>query len=270
MNKSESIEKLAKALADFQGEVKNPKNTAVNPYFRSKYAPLESVLELVRPLLSKNGLAIVQMPGGDGNLITVQTVLLHTSGQWLDCGEVGLFAEISKRKARDGDDVPEESEARPTPQGGGKAITYARRYATAAVLGIAGEDDTDGHEGFPRNGGGKPAPQAPGKTAPNKPQPAPAPSKAPAKGKDTSKTEKPAQKAADSEKSEPKAEAGQITNIQNLQKTLEARPGGKEAAETIMQDVDTGSLTRKGAMAVAKALGNAIQENIMNAAQKGA
>ncbi len=269
MNKSENIEKLAKALADFQGEVKNPKNTAVNPYFRSKYAPLESVLELVRPLLSKNGLSIVQMPGGDGNLITVQTVLMHTSGQWLDCGTIGLFAEISKRKTKPGDDVPEESEARPTPQGGGKAITYARRYSTAAVLAIAGEDDTDGHEGFPANGG-KTAPQKPQKNAPSKPQEAPAPSKASGKGKDTGKKEKPAQKAAEGEKGEPKAEEGQITNIQNLQKTLEARPGGKEAAETIMKDVDTGSLTRKGAMAVAKALGSAIQENIMNAAQKGA
>lgn len=127
MNKSDSITELAKALAKFQGEIKNPSNTATNPYFKSKYAPLNDVLNLVRPLLSKNGLSIVQAPSGDGENIVVTTTLIHESGEWIEFPPLVLKADKA------------------TAQGAGSAITYARRYALSAVLGISSEDDDDGN-----------------------------------------------------------------------------------------------------------------------------
>lgn len=127
MNKSDSITELAKALAKFQGEVKNPSNTATNPYFKSKYAPLNDVLNLVRPLLSKNGLSVVQAPSGDGENIVVTTTLIHESGEWIESSPLVLKADKA------------------TAQGAGSAITYARRYALSAVLGISSEDDDDGN-----------------------------------------------------------------------------------------------------------------------------
>ncbi len=131
MNKSDSITELAKALAKFQGEIKNPSNTATNPYFKSKYAPLNDVLNLVRPLLSKNGLSILQAPSGDGENIVVTTTLIHESGEWIEFPPLVLKADKA------------------TAQGAGSAITYARRYALSAVLGISSEDDDDGNHAEP-------------------------------------------------------------------------------------------------------------------------
>ena len=129
MNKSESITELAKAMAAFQGEVKNPSNTAENPYFNSKYAPLQDVLNTVRPLLSKHGLSIIQIPSSseDGNRVIVKTLIMHTSGQWIESDP--LILKMDKVTA----------------QGAGSAITYARRYSLSALLGISSEDDDDGN-----------------------------------------------------------------------------------------------------------------------------
>ena len=131
MNKSESIKELASALAKFQGEIKNPSNTATNPFFKSKYAPLDTVLNTVRPILSKNGLSIIQAPSGDGELIIVSTTLLHSSGEWMEFPNLVLKADKA------------------TAQGAGSAITYARRYALSAILGISSEDDDDGNSQEP-------------------------------------------------------------------------------------------------------------------------
>lgn len=127
MNKSESIKELAIALAKFQGEVKNPANTAKNPFFKSNYAPLNDVLNTVRPILSKNGLSVVQAPSGDGENIIVTTTLIHESGEWIEFPQLVLKSDKA------------------TAQGAGSAITYARRYALSAILGISSEDDDDGN-----------------------------------------------------------------------------------------------------------------------------
>ncbi|UWG96822.1 ERF family protein [Dehalobacter sp. DCM] len=127
MNKSESIKNLAAALSKFQEEIKNPPNSADNPFFKSKYAPLNDVLNLVRPILTKNGLSVLQSPSGDGANIIVTTMLLHSSGEWIETEPLVLKADKT------------------TAQGAGSAITYARRYAISAVLGIASEDDDDGN-----------------------------------------------------------------------------------------------------------------------------
>ena len=127
MNKSESISKLATALSQFQAEISNPKNTANNPFFKSKYAPLNDILTLVRPIMAKHGLSILQSPGGDGTLITISTIIMHISGEWIEPEPLVLKA------------------AKSDPQGAGSAITYGRRYSLSAILGISSEDDDDGN-----------------------------------------------------------------------------------------------------------------------------
>lgn len=127
MNKSESIAKISKALAQFQGEVKNPANTETNPFFNSKYAPLSDILNLIRPLLSKYGLSVLQSPSGDGQNVTITTLITHESGEWIESDPLTLKADKANA------------------QGAGSAITYARRYAISAMLGISSEDDNDGN-----------------------------------------------------------------------------------------------------------------------------
>lgn len=132
MNKSEDIRNLAKALVEFQAEVKNPANTAINPHFKSKYAPLNEILNEVRPKLAKHGLSVLQSPSGDGEKIVIKTLLMHTSGEWIEGCPLTLRAD------------------RPTAQGAGSAITYGRRYALSAILGISSEDDDDGNNAEPK------------------------------------------------------------------------------------------------------------------------
>lgn len=127
MQKSESIKNIAKALAAFQADVKNPANTETNPFFKSKYAPLSDILNLARPLLSKHGLSVLQSPSGDGQNVTVTTLITHESGEWIESEPLTLKADKA------------------TAQGAGSAITYARRYALSAMLGISSEDDDDGN-----------------------------------------------------------------------------------------------------------------------------
>ena len=89
------------------------------------YADLADVLDAVRPVLAKHGLAVAQTVMLESSL---NSWLLHTSGQWIR-SEYGVVL---------GEDVPD------TPQARGSALTYARRYALCALLGIAAEEDDDG------------------------------------------------------------------------------------------------------------------------------
>jgi hypothetical protein len=127
MNKSESVANLAVALVNVQAEIHNPKNTADNPFYKSKYCPLQDVLNLTRPILSKHGLSVIQSPSGDGESISIHTMIIHTTGEWIEFDPLKLKAE------------------KLTPQGAGSAITYGRRYSLSAVVGIASEDDDDGN-----------------------------------------------------------------------------------------------------------------------------
>jgi hypothetical protein len=129
MNTSEQINDIATALAKAQGELKNPVKAAENSHFRNRYADLASGLDAIKPVLSKHGLALTQMPYVDGEMMLLDTRLMHAgSGQWLrstyPIGRIGM----------------KHQEA-------GSAITYARRYAGFAICGIAGaDDDDDGNE----------------------------------------------------------------------------------------------------------------------------
>jgi hypothetical protein len=129
MNTSEQINEIAGALAKAQAELKNPAKTAENPHFRNKYADLASGLDTIKPVLSQHGLAFAQMTYVEGDMMLLETRLMHAgSGQWLkSVYPVGRFPMKHQEV--------------------GSAITYARRYSGFALVGIAGaDDDDDGNE----------------------------------------------------------------------------------------------------------------------------
>lgn len=122
MNQSEEINELVKALSIAQSTMNGAKQDSKNPYFKSDYADLTSVWVACKDSLSKNGLAVMQtMEQKDGQIILV-TTLAHGSGQWIK-SYLPLMA--SKMDS----------------QGIGSALTYARRYALASIVGICPQDD---------------------------------------------------------------------------------------------------------------------------------
>ena len=123
MNHSESIAKLATALSIVQGKLTHAKKDSANPFFKSKYADLESVWDACRSLLAENGLAIMQFPGEfvDGTM-SLNTILTHSSGEYMS---YLMSVPVTK----------------PDAQGAGSALTYMRRYALAAVVGVVQADD---------------------------------------------------------------------------------------------------------------------------------
>ena len=127
MEHSESIAKLAAALAAFQSEVKDPARDGENPHFRSKYVQIDGLLAAVRPILAKHGLSVIQSTGGNGQDISVTTEIMHTSGEWVRTDALMI------------------KPAKADPQGCMSAITYSRRYSLSAALGVAWDDDDDGN-----------------------------------------------------------------------------------------------------------------------------
>lgn len=123
---STELDKLASALAKAQSEMEGAKKEVANTFFKSRYADLASVWEACRGPLTRNGLSVVQTASATydeaGPLVSVSTMLMHETGQW-------IRDTITMK--------PKEN----TPQGVGSAITYARRYALAAIAGVAPEDD---------------------------------------------------------------------------------------------------------------------------------
>ena len=119
---SAGIEKLSAALVAAQGEMTNPPKTKTVYAGQKKYsfAPLPEIIDAVRPVLKKHGLAVVQLVRER----ILETRLMHTSGQWI--GAAYSLPGIADSQAM------------------GSAISYARRYCLCAMLGIAGEDDEDG------------------------------------------------------------------------------------------------------------------------------
>ena len=150
MNKSETITELAKALVKFNSEVNKIAKDADNPFFKNNYATLDTIIDEIRPILSKHGLSIMQVPSGDGQNVTLKTLLLHESGEWLESDELTM--------------KPVKND----PQAVGSCITYARRYSLAAFLSLNTGEDDDG------NGAtyGKDKPKSKGNSgqAPSKPQ----------------------------------------------------------------------------------------------------
>ena len=119
-------QQYATALVAAIGELSNVPKTASNPYFKSKYAPLDAIVEATRPVLAKHGLAIQQQPLFMEGCAGVETTIIHKNGH---STSTTLLLPLKDQ----------------SPQGVGSAITYARRYSLAAVLGLATEDDDDGN-----------------------------------------------------------------------------------------------------------------------------
>jgi len=122
MNRSDSIATIAPALVKAQGEIKAALKDSTNPHFRSKYADLSSVVDAVKPALLKNGIAFLQGVHDAVDGVAVETMLLHTSGEWISST---MRIPAVKQDA----------------QGYGSAITYGRRYGLQSMCGVPAEDD---------------------------------------------------------------------------------------------------------------------------------
>lgn len=143
VTRSAELHELAAALAAAQAEIRAAPKAKTNPHFKSRYADLDDCWDAAREPLSKNGLAVTQWPVTDGAKVTIVTILLHKSGQFLS-GELGLQAMDGK------------------PQAVGSAITYGRRYAFSSAVGITSDEDDDGNAGSGRN-----EPEPPGRPPDN-------------------------------------------------------------------------------------------------------
>ena len=129
MDRSDDVGALFEALSKAQGELKNPvNNKTVNAgRYSYDYASLDLVLELIRSVFSRHGLCFFQLPRVGVNILELETVIGHSSGQWI--GETLVF------EVKLGKDSAEKAL--------GSAITYLRRYAISAMVGIASEEDDD-------------------------------------------------------------------------------------------------------------------------------
>lgn len=119
---SESIGNLAKALVTFHGGIESIPKDSNNPFFKSKYASLDTIIETIRPHLTKAGLTFAQFPIGSNALTSI--IIDSESGEW-------IRATYSMQPSKN------------DPQGVGSAITYMRRYALGAMLGLTTTVDDD-------------------------------------------------------------------------------------------------------------------------------
>lgn len=129
MKHSDSIKNLAEALAKAQAEMPVVQMNATNPFLKNKFADLGAVISASRPVLAKHNLALSQFPTSDGDRIGITSILAHSSGEWV---EDTVMLLLSEEKGK--------SDA----QVAGSIITYLRRYAWSAILGLHADEDTDG------------------------------------------------------------------------------------------------------------------------------
>lgn len=123
---SQNIGELAKALASAQRVMEHAKKTKTNPFHKNKYADLTDVWDVLKKPLSDNGLSVVQLPAAEGPYLILTTILMHTSDQWIS----SVFRVKAKAE---------------TAQEMGSTLTYARRYALAAITGNSSDEDDDGN-----------------------------------------------------------------------------------------------------------------------------
>lgn len=126
MKQSENIEKIALALVKAQSEMGTALKDSANPFFKSKYADLNSIREACMPSLSKHGIVLLQPTVSIDGKNYVETILLHESGQWISGLTEILFSK------------PNDAQAQ------GSGITYARRYGMQSLVNV-GADDDDGN-----------------------------------------------------------------------------------------------------------------------------
>lgn len=125
MEKSEKIDKLAAALAKAQGSLMGAKKNCTNPFHKSKYADLASVIQAAAPALQENELSVVQLTEMHDGRPVLRTTLMHSSGQYIS-GVNPLYMPKGDMQSL------------------GAAMTYARRYAYSAMIGVVSDVDDDG------------------------------------------------------------------------------------------------------------------------------
>jgi hypothetical protein len=125
-NEEQRPRTIADALAAAQAEMTDPVKDSVNPHFKSKFVSLCALFQAVRPVLTKHGIAFTQTTRveDDGR------VLLVTRLHWHDEEIVGYYPVVTTKN---------------DPQGFGSAVTYAKRYAFQAIVGVAADEDDDGN-----------------------------------------------------------------------------------------------------------------------------
>ena len=127
---SENLDKLFKGMNTFRSQLKQPVKDANNPFFKSNYVTLEGVQNAIDAAIKGTGLAYTQIVKNDDNGgVGVETIITHESGQYLTTGALVLRPE------------------KPTPQGYGSTITYAKRYQLASAFGVSSDVDDDGNVG---------------------------------------------------------------------------------------------------------------------------
>jgi hypothetical protein len=128
MRTSESITKIAPAFLEAQKAITFAAKDATNPHYKNKYADLPAVIDAIKPALNDAGIAYMQSPTpSDDGKFHLTTRLMHASGEWI---EDTFVMPLAKQD----------------PQAVGSAMTYARRYALAAITGLY-QDDDDGNAG---------------------------------------------------------------------------------------------------------------------------
>ena len=128
METSETKAELFKAFANFKKKLKQPLKDANNPFFKSKYVPLENVVQVVDEAMIDTGLSYTQgIADLEEGYLRVDTIVLHESGEY-------MVIKGSKVKPVKND-----------PQSAGSATTYARRYSLSTAFGIASDPDDDGN-----------------------------------------------------------------------------------------------------------------------------
>ena len=123
MNMSLDISEIAPAFLKAQAEMESAEKNQINPFFKSRYADLSSIIEACKPALNNNGISVLQ-PIND---MMVETILIHTSGQW--------YSSLTPIVVKDPDN----------PQAMGSGIQYACRYGLQAFVVVTREDD-DGNQ----------------------------------------------------------------------------------------------------------------------------
>jgi hypothetical protein len=129
MKKSESIKNISTALAVFHIKMDVIKKDAKNPFFKSTYASLSNILDAIKIPLAESDLSFSQHPMGENGM---STILMHKSGEWLG-------SHFTMKPVKN------------DPQGIGSCITYMRRYALAAILGLNIDEDDDGNSASGNN-----------------------------------------------------------------------------------------------------------------------
>lgn len=138
---SEKISAIAAALAKAQKSFAVAERDAENPYYDSTYSTMKSVVEACRTSLADAAISVVQATENDGDMIVVETMLMHESGEWIKTS-LRVRPMLSVVDSGKNGGVKEKAI---TPQSIGSAATYACRYALRSLLVIATDEDDDGN-----------------------------------------------------------------------------------------------------------------------------